>query len=211
MNADTPKPNRLPRNIVILGLVSLLNDFASEMVVPLIPLLLVTVLAAGPAALGMIEGMADLLANLLKLWSGRVSDRAGRRRKPLVIAGYLLWIGSFAPGGAFQAGAVLAGGIVLWLLADGGRTALPRSSWLRFLLSLGLAVFIAVAAGVMMIPGGRLLEYPPAHAGTLILLIESAALISIALTLAALFVGGRPPEEPNAEGGARLKKRPDEH
>ena len=125
----------------------------------------------------------------------------------LLIAGYLLWIGSFAPGGAFQAGAVLAGGIVLWLLADGGRTALPRSSWLRLLLSLGLAVFIAVAAGVMMIPGGRLLEYPPAYAGTLILLIESAALISIALTLAALFVGGRPPEEPNAEGGARLKER----
>ena len=86
----TPEPGRLPRNVIILGLVSLLNDFASEMVVPLIPLLLVTVLAAGPAALGLIEGAADLLANLLKLWSGRVSDRAGQRRKPFVIAGYLL-------------------------------------------------------------------------------------------------------------------------
>jgi hypothetical protein len=55
---------------------------------------------------------------------------------------------------------------------------------------LGLSVFIAVAVGVMA-GGGKLLEYPRAHAGMLILLIESAALISIALTLAALFVGGR--------------------
>lgn len=89
-NTDTPKPGRLPRNVIILGLVSLLNDFASEMVVPLIPLLLVTVLAAGPATLGLIEGTADMLANLLKLWSGRVSDRVGRRRKSFVIAGYML-------------------------------------------------------------------------------------------------------------------------
>ena len=90
MHADTPKPRRLPRNVIVLGLVSLLNDFASEMVVPLIPLLLVSVLAGGPAALGLIEGAAEMLANLLKLWSGRMSDRIGRRRKPFVIAGYLL-------------------------------------------------------------------------------------------------------------------------
>lgn len=89
-HTETPKSGRLPRNVVILGLVSLLNDFASEMVVPLIPLLLVTVLAAGPAALGLIEGAAEMLANLLKLWSGRQSDRGTRRRKPFVIAGYLL-------------------------------------------------------------------------------------------------------------------------
>lgn len=90
MNKDTCGTPRLSRNVVVLGLVSLLNDFASEMVVPLIPLLLVTVLSAGPVALGVIEGGAEMLANLLKLWSGRVSDRAGRRRKPFVIAGYLL-------------------------------------------------------------------------------------------------------------------------
>jgi MFS family permease len=94
MNTDTPKAGRLPRNVVILGLVSLLNDFASEMVVPLIPLLLVTVLAAGPATLGAIEGSAELLANLLKLWSGRLSDRLGRRRKPFVITGY--WLSNLA-------------------------------------------------------------------------------------------------------------------
>ncbi|UCH52187.1 MAG: MFS transporter, partial [Pseudomonadota bacterium] len=80
----------LPRTVVIVGLVSLFNDLASEMVVPLIPLLLATVLAAGPVALGLIEGVADAVSNLLKLWAGRHSDLFGRRRKPYVVAGYLL-------------------------------------------------------------------------------------------------------------------------
>ncbi len=80
----------LPRTVVILGCVSLLNDFASEMVAPLIPLLLVTVLGAGPAALGIIEGVAEAVSNLIKLWAGRHSDLYGRRRKPYVICGYLL-------------------------------------------------------------------------------------------------------------------------
>ena len=84
------KPARLPRTVIIIGLVSLLNDFASEMVVPLIPLLLATVLAAGPVALGLIEGVADTVSNLLKLWAGRHSDLYGRRRKPYVVFGYLL-------------------------------------------------------------------------------------------------------------------------
>ncbi|OGI54061.1 MAG: MFS transporter [Candidatus Muproteobacteria bacterium RIFCSPHIGHO2_02_FULL_60_13] len=80
----------LPRTVIIVGVVSLLNDFASEMVVPLIPLLLATVLAAGPVALGLIEGVADTVSNLLKLWAGRHSDLYGRRRKPYVVFGYLL-------------------------------------------------------------------------------------------------------------------------
>lgn len=85
-----PRSTRLPRAVVLVGLVSLLNDFASEMVVPLIPLLLATVLAAGPVALGLIEGVADMVSNLLKLWAGRRSDLYGRRRKPYVVFGYLL-------------------------------------------------------------------------------------------------------------------------
>lgn len=80
----------LPRTVVILGLVSLFNDFASEMVVPLIPLLLATILAGGPVALGLIEGIAETVSNLLKLWAGRRSDLYGRRRKPYVVFGYLL-------------------------------------------------------------------------------------------------------------------------
>lgn len=81
---------KLPRTVVIVGLVSLFNDFASEMVVPLIPLLLATVLAGGPVALGLIEGVADTVSNLLKLLTGRRSDLYGGRRKPYVVAGYLL-------------------------------------------------------------------------------------------------------------------------
>lgn len=79
----------LPRTVVVLGLVSLLNDFASEMIVPLIPILLAGAIGAGPVVLGMIEGVADAIASLLKLWSGRYSDRLGKR-KSLALAGYAL-------------------------------------------------------------------------------------------------------------------------
>ncbi len=92
MNSEKSRhrANRLPRTVVVIGLVSLFNDFASEMVVPLIPLLLATVLSGGPVALGLIEGVADTVSNLLKLWAGRHSDLYGRRRKPYVVFGYLL-------------------------------------------------------------------------------------------------------------------------
>lgn len=83
-------PKHLPRTVYVVGLISLLNDFASEMVTPLIPLLLVTVLAAGPIALGFIEGLADTITNLLKLWAGARSDRVGRKRKPFILLGYTL-------------------------------------------------------------------------------------------------------------------------
>lgn len=92
MNQPLPPlpPKHLPRTVYIVGLISLLNDFASEMVTPLIPLLLVTVLAAGPVALGFIEGLADTVTNLLKLWAGARSDRMGRKRKPFILLGYTL-------------------------------------------------------------------------------------------------------------------------
>jgi len=81
---------RLPRTVIVLSFVSFFNDLASEMVVPLIPILLATVLAAGPVALGLVEGVADAVASLLKLWSGRRSDLLGGRRKGLALAGYAL-------------------------------------------------------------------------------------------------------------------------
>ncbi len=74
-------------NILILGLVSFLTDFSSEMIYPLLPLFLTTVLHAGPAFLGVIEGVAESTASLLKLVSGIVSDRV-RDRKKLVLSGY---------------------------------------------------------------------------------------------------------------------------
>lgn len=81
---------RLPGTVIVLGFVSFLNDLASDMVIPLIPILLATVLHAGPVALGMVEGVADAVAAFLKLWSGRYSDRLGGRRKKLTVLGYLL-------------------------------------------------------------------------------------------------------------------------
>jgi len=71
-------------------LVSFFNDFASDIVVPLIPILLATVLSAGPIALGLIEGVADALACFLKLWAGRHSDVMSGRRKGLALSGYML-------------------------------------------------------------------------------------------------------------------------
>jgi multisubunit Na+/H+ antiporter MnhB subunit len=113
----------------------------------------------------------------------------------LVTGGYLLWIGSSAPGGAFQGGALLGGALVLMLL--GGRVSrrvLTRTSLLRAGLWLGLLIFCGV--GLAMTFGGRaFLEYPPERAGTLILLIETGAMLSIGVTLAALFFGGRPEAE----------------
>lgn len=72
----------------MLGFVSMLTDVASEMIVPLLPVFLI-VLSAGPFALGWIEGVADAIASILKLFSGKWADRMGRNR-PLVIAGYML-------------------------------------------------------------------------------------------------------------------------
>jgi MFS family permease len=76
--------------VIVLGVVSLFNDLASEMIVPLIPILLAGSLGAGPIALGLIEGVADAVASFLKLWSGRHSDRLGGRRKAFTLAGYAL-------------------------------------------------------------------------------------------------------------------------
>ena len=76
-------------NVLILGLVSFLTDVSSEMIYPLLPFFLTTVLGAGPAFLGLIEGVAESTAAFLKLASGIVSDRV-RSRKGLVLAGYTL-------------------------------------------------------------------------------------------------------------------------
>jgi len=80
---------RIPATVVVLGLVSLLNDVASDMIAPLLPLFLATTLGAGAAAIGLIEGVAEATASLLKLWSGRLGDR-GLGHKRLAVAGYTL-------------------------------------------------------------------------------------------------------------------------
>ncbi len=74
-------------NVIILGLTSFFTDIASEMVYPLIPFFLTATLGASPAILGLIEGIAESTASLLKVFSGYISDRF-RDRKGLAIAGY---------------------------------------------------------------------------------------------------------------------------
>ncbi|MCC5792760.1 MAG: DUF4040 domain-containing protein [Legionellaceae bacterium] len=111
----------------------------------------------------------------------------------LIVAGYALWIGTSAPGGAFQAGAILGGAGVLLLLSNAVPVLLLSNTWpIRGILILGLSSFILVACGVML-PAGQLLQYPPAWAGALILCIEITATLSIAATLSFLFIAGRPP------------------
>ncbi|MFN3945100.1 MAG: hydrogenase subunit MbhD domain-containing protein [Allosphingosinicella sp.] len=134
------------------------------------------------------------------LWGGRPGLRQhvrpdgvlatfGRFLPPvgLVIGVYLVWTGASAPGGAFQGGTVLA---AVWLLAMmAGLDEPPRvsSAGLRWALVLGPAVF--VMAGLYGIAHGAFLSYPPGAAKELILAIEFALTLSIAVTLALLVMG----------------------
>jgi multisubunit Na+/H+ antiporter MnhB subunit len=149
--------------------------------------------------------MGVLLLALLGVWSlgglpevrnlntGPVLGKLTRLLVPVLIlvAGYLLWVGAHAPGGAFQAGSVLgAAGVLLhlsgWRLG-GTFSGLP----LRVVLVIGLSVFVVVGM-VLLLIGSAFLEYPPPLAGAMILLIEAAAMLSIGASLAALFLGALP-------------------
>jgi MFS family permease len=77
----------LPRTVIVLGGVSLLNDSASEMITPLLPVFLTATLGAGPSVVGLVEGVAEATASVLKLVAGRLVDR-GAGAKRLVFAGY---------------------------------------------------------------------------------------------------------------------------
>lgn len=75
--------------VIALGVVSFFTDLSSEMIYPLLPIFLSSVLGAGAFALGLIEGIADATASILKIISGYLTDRAGKR-KPFVLSGYSL-------------------------------------------------------------------------------------------------------------------------
>ncbi|HYH38582.1 MAG TPA: MFS transporter [Azospirillum sp.] len=77
----------LPRGVWALGFVSLLMDLSSEMIHSLLPVFLVTVLGASALSVGIIEGIAEATSSIVKLFSGTLSDRIGRR-KPLALLGY---------------------------------------------------------------------------------------------------------------------------
>lgn len=152
----------------------------------------VVVLLAAVIVVWQIErGLSDAPAPVL----GEVFTGFARLTLPaiVVVGTYLLWKGAEAPGGAFQGGAVLAAVGLLLLLS---RLYVPRPSHrglARWTFVLGTGVFAGVA--LLVASGGRVaFEYPPAHAKTLILLIEGLVTISIAVTLAALFHGREPVE-----------------
>lgn len=153
--------------------------------------------------------LAVLTAALAGVWSlGRATPTLALRPSPVLvgllrvlgplfplICGYLLWAGASQPGGAFQAGAVLATSAVLYvLLAREAGPRLPEMP-MRVAAVAGVGVFLAVGLAAMA-AGGSFLEYPRALSKTLILAIETAAMISIAVILAGLFLGGRPRSEP---------------
>lgn len=153
--------------------------------------------------------MVVLLLALLGVWSlgaqpavrtesdpGPVLDILTRLLVPVLVlvAAYLLWAGAHAPGGAFQAGAVLGAAGVLWILTCGRLQHSLARLPLRIALVAGVATFMAIAALALQ-TGRQLLEYPPAQAGSLILLIEAIATVSIGVTLATLFLGAEPTDK----------------
>ncbi len=104
----------------------------------------------------------------------------------VLVAGYLLWIGSKRPGGAFQAGSVLAGAAVLLRLSGFAITPVDHRLVSRIAMTLGMVIFLCVAIGTAL-AGRELLDYPVAWSGALILVIESALTISIGVVLFSLF------------------------
>ena len=78
----------LSKPVLMFAGVSFLNEVSAQMVAPLIPILLASVLAAGPIVLGLVEGLADAVAAVLKLWAGRRADVHPQQRKPMVVLGY---------------------------------------------------------------------------------------------------------------------------
>jgi multisubunit Na+/H+ antiporter MnhB subunit len=147
-----------------------------------------------------------LLLALVGTWSvGRARGCAGNAPGPLLrqlprllaplmvlVAGYLLWVGAHAPGGAFQAGSLLGGVGILLCLSGHSLPAWADGLPIRLLAVLGVAVFALLGVAAAMLPGGAPLDWPPAQAKTLIVTIELAAMLSIGVILAALFSGGRP-------------------
>jgi multisubunit Na+/H+ antiporter MnhB subunit len=116
----------------------------------------------------------------------------------ILVAAYVLWLGTHAPGGAFQSGAVLgAAAILLWL--SGYRLApFLHGRRLRALLVSGFALMLGIALATA-VAGAALLEYPRDRAGTLILLVEAGIAVAVAATLAALYAVAARRHEREAE------------
>lgn len=117
----------------------------------------------------------------------------------IVIAGFLVWLGSSGPGGAFQAGAVLGASGILLALAGYDRPTWARETVIRGALTIGLLAFIVIAL-LPMLGGGALLEYPDSTRKVLLLVLEGLLTLSIGASLASLFIASASRAE---DGGGR--------
>ncbi len=148
--------------------------------------------------------LAVLLAAILGIWStgsavpgflpaGPVLSSLTALVVPLLVltAGYMLWVGGHAPGGAFQAGALLGAAGVILRLSGRPHAGLPPLPWLRVGTVLGVLVFTLTALGLMVV-GAGFLTFPLAVAKWLILSIEAAATLAIGAALAAAYLAGEP-------------------
>jgi len=152
---------------------------------------LLGILALGPARRGFVPGDAVL-------------QRVAGWLVPLLIlvAGYLLWVGAKAPGGAFQAGALLAAAGVVVHLIGNDDAGLPTGRLLRLLAAAGVGVFTLVGLATLHF-GGAFLAYRGDTAGLLILAIEVFATLGIAITLVIAYLGG---ESASWSGGRRARE-----
>ena len=112
----------------------------------------------------------------------------------LVVAGHLVWVGSSEPGGAFQGGAVLGAAGILLVLSGYAQPAWAGQRVVRWILTIGLLVFVGVAL-YPMLSGGTLLQYPAESRKGLILLIEVLLTLSIGASLVSLFLASASPAE----------------
>jgi len=116
----------------------------------------------------------------------------------MVVAGYLVWVGSTKPGGAFQAGAVLGAGGILLALTGWVRPSWARHSVIRLVLSVGLLAFIAVSV-TPILAGRTLLDYSDDMRHIVLLILESILTLSISASMLSLFLasasGGEEDEE----------------
>jgi multisubunit Na+/H+ antiporter MnhB subunit len=112
----------------------------------------------------------------------------------VLVAGYLLWAGEHAPGGAFQAGSVIGAAGVLLALSGYARPVWVSRFALRAAISVGFIVFLGTAVGAML-AGGTLLEYPPDYAKTLMIVVETWLTVSIGAILISLFIASASPTE----------------
>ncbi len=164
----------LPRTVVVVGFVSLLNDSASEMITPLLPIFLTATLGAGPAIVGLVEGIAEATASILKLLSGWLADR-GVSPKWLVVGGY----------GASNAARPLIALVLSW----------PFVLLLRFLDRAGKGVRTAprdalIAGATSPVNRGRAFGYHRSmdHAGAVIGPLLAFALLSAGAPTRSVFL-----------------------